>query len=53
LGYILETLGIDIYKQVKKKINKKYDYLMFIGKKGIKNRKWRIIINKDYQQNAE
>ena len=53
LGYILETLGIDIYKQVKKKINKKYDYLMFIGKKGIKNRKWRIIINKDYKQNAE
>ncbi len=47
LGYLLERLNIDIYDKVKNNINYKYDFLDIISKKGEKNRKWRLIINRE------
>ncbi len=46
LGYLLETLGIDIYPKIKGWINKKYDKLnpsMAFG--GKKNKKWMLVEN--------
>ncbi len=47
LGYLLEKKGIDIYNRVKNKINYKYDFLDIVSKKGKKNKKWRLIINRE------
>lgn len=46
LGYLLEKRNIDLYNKFKEKINKKYDYLDIISKKGKKNNKWKLIINR-------
>lgn len=46
LGYLLEFKKIDIYERLKDKINKKYDFLDNGVKKGERNKKWRLIINK-------
>ncbi len=47
LGYLLEKLGIDIYDKIKNSINYKYDFLDIISKKGKKNKKWKLIINRE------
>lgn len=46
LGYLLEKNNINIYNKLKNKINKRYDYLDLISKKGWKNKKWKLIINR-------
>lgn len=46
LGYLLETNGIDIFKNVKNALNSRYDLLNpMIKKTGKKNTKWKLIIN--------
>ena len=47
LGYLLERLDIDIYDKVKDNINYKYDSLDIISNNGKKNKKWRLIINRE------
>lgn len=47
LGYLLEKKNIDIYNRIKNKINKKYDFLDTISRKGNKNKKWRLVINRN------
>jgi len=46
MGYLMEHYNIDIYNEVKEFINYKYIYLDPLGnRKGIKNKKWGLIIN--------
>ena len=46
IGYLLEKHGFDIFDKIKNNINNRYIYLDPIAKKkGIKNRKWKLIIN--------
>ena len=46
LGYILELNGIDIYNELKRNINKRYDFLNpLLPKNGKKNKKWMLKIN--------
>ncbi len=46
LGYLLEKNKIDVYEQLKHRLNRKYDLLNpLLLKKGDKNVKWRLIIN--------
>ncbi len=46
LGYLLEKRGIDVYEQLKARLNRKYDLLSpLLPKKGEKDSKWRLIIN--------
>ena len=48
LGFILEQSNIDIYEKIKDKINKKYEALdPAMPKKGVKNKKWKLIINRN------
>ena len=47
LGYLLELKNIDCYKEFKDKINEKYDVLDMISKKGERNKKWKLIINRE------
>lgn len=49
LGYLLELKKIDCYKEFKDKINKKYDFLDVISKKGERNKKWKLIINRELE----
>lgn len=53
LGFLLEKNGIDIFNKVNKIINNKYDPLDTISKKGIKNKKWKLIINRNLEQNVK
>ncbi len=48
LGYLLEKKNIDIYNKIKDKLNKKYDKLDILSKKGKRNKKWRLIINRNF-----
>lgn len=46
LGYLLQRKGIDVYEQLKLRLNRKYDLLNpLLPKKGDKDIKWRLIIN--------
>lgn len=46
LGYMLEKRGTDIFKEVRKEINTRYDLLNpFLKKTKIKDTKWKLIIN--------
>lgn len=46
IGYLLEKQGFDIFDKIKKKLNNRYIYLDPLAKKhGIKNKKWKLIIN--------
>lgn len=49
LGYLLEKSGIDIYDKVRDSINYKYDFLDIISGKGKKNKKWKLIINRELE----
>ena len=45
-GYLLEKQGFDIFDEIKKNLNNRYIYLDPLAKKhGIKNKKWKLIIN--------
>ena len=46
IGYLLERQGFDIFNKIKHSLNDKYIYLDPVAKKqGIKNKKWKLIIN--------
>ena len=46
IGYILEKQGFDIFNKIKNNLNNRYIYLDPLSKKqGIKNKKWKLIIN--------
>lgn len=46
IGYLLEKRGFNIFDKIKKNINNRYIYLDPLAKKhGIKNKKWKLIIN--------
>lgn len=46
IGYLMECNGFNIHNELKKYINYKYIYLDPIAiKKGVKNKKWKLIIN--------
>lgn len=48
LGYALELDNVDIYPQVKKYLNKRYDLLNpYLPPTNKKNNKWKLIINED------
>ena len=49
LGYLLEKNNINIYKKIKNNLDKKYDILDIISKKGKKNKKWKLIINRELE----
>lgn len=50
LGYLLELRGIDIYAQVKKHLNQRYDLLdPFQKRRKQKSKKWRLIINEVFE----
>lgn len=50
LGFLLELKGIDVFAQLKDKLNAKYDPLTpFLPGKGEKNRKWKLIINEVFE----
>jgi len=50
LGYILELNGIDIYNELKRYINKRYDLLNpLLPENGKKNKKWMLKINEVLQ----
>ena len=50
LGFLLESKGIDVYDQLKNRLNLKYDPLNpFLPEKGEKNGKWRLIINEVFE----
>lgn len=46
VGYLLEKNGLNAYESLKNKINSKYIMLdPLAGKRGVKNKKWRLIVN--------
>lgn len=52
LGYLLELQGKDIYPKLKSRLNKRYDLLsplLRIAKKTKTSRKWRLIINEQFE----
>lgn len=50
LGYLLDLRGIDIYTQVKKHLNQRYDLLNpFQKRQKQKSKKWRLIINEVFE----
>ena len=46
IGYLLEKQNIDIYNKIGKKLNNKYDFLDIHLKKGEKNKKWKLVVNR-------
>lgn len=50
LGYLLELRGVDIYTQVKKQLNQRYDLLNpFHKRRKQKSKKWKLIINEVFE----
>ncbi|MEK6903358.1 MAG: hypothetical protein AABW64_01790 [Nanoarchaeota archaeon] len=50
LGYLLELRRIDIYTQVKKQLNQRYDLLNpFQKRRKQKSKKWKLIINEVFE----
>ncbi len=46
MGFLLENIGFDVYKDLRKRINARYIYLDPVSKKaGKKDKKWKVIIN--------
>lgn len=51
LGYLLSLIGFDISKKVKNQISNKYELLDILSKKGKKDKKWKLIINRNFDAN--
>ncbi len=50
IGYLLESIGIDVYDILKTHLNAKYDPLdPLLPKKGDRDKKWKLIINMEVE----